>query len=367
MHLHLSYRHILYFNSLDEYDSGSTVAASDVTQNDRISEDRERKVVMKKKLSALFAAGLISLSLGACGGTGGSISANAPADTTAGSAESSDTVKIAYLPITHSLAVLEEANELRDKDGIKVELVKYGSWPELLDALNTGRVDGASVLIELAMKSKQEGIGIKAVALGHKDGNVIIVSNDIENAEDLKGKTFAIPHRQSSHNILLNDALAKNGLTIDDVNVTELAPTEMPSALASGTIDGYCVAEPFGAMAVSLGAGKVLYTSEELWENSICCGLVLTDTFIEQRPDDAKSFVESYKTAGANLTKEKAKEVAKEYLSQSDEVLDTSLEWISYNDLDITEETYSILVDKVKAYGLSDDPPSYEEFVKNDF
>lgn len=159
------------------------------------------------------------------------------------------------------------------------------------------------------MKSKQEGIGLKAVALGHRDGNVVIVSNDINTAADLKGKTFAIPHRQSSHNILLNETLATAGLTVDDVNVTELAPTEMPSALASGQIDGYCVAEPFGAMGVSLGAGKVLYSSEELWPDSLCCGLVLTDKFIEERPEQAKEFVQSYKAAGNNLDKEKQRKL----------------------------------------------------------
>lgn len=309
--------------------------------------------VMNRKITALTLSLALALSATACGRKDESNDENV--------------VKIAYLPITHSLAALEEADELETGDGIKVELVKYGSWPELLDALNTGRVDGASVLIELAMKSKQEGIGLKAVALGHRDGNVVIVSNDINTAADLKGKTFAIPHRQSSHNILLNETLATAGLTVDDVNVTELAPTEMPSALASGQIDGYCVAEPFGAMGVSLGAGKVLYSSEELWPDSLCCGLVLTDKFIEERPEQAKEFVQSYKAAGNNLDKEKAKEVAKKYLSQTDDVLDISLQWISYNDLDITEETYDQLVERVKEYGLSDNPPAYSDFVKTDF
>lgn len=313
----------------------------------------ERMRVMNRKITALTLSLALALSATACGSKGESNDENV--------------VKIAYLPITHSLAALEEADELETGDGIKVELVKYGSWPELLDALNTGRVDGASVLIELAMKSKQEGIGLKAVALGHRDGNVVIVSNDINTAADLKGKTFAIPHRQSSHNILLNETLATAGLTVDDVNVTELAPTEMPSALASGQIDGYCVAEPFGAMGVSLGAGKVLYSSEELWPDSLCCGLVLTDKFIEERPEQAKEFVQSYKAAGNNLDKEKAKEVAKKYLSQTDDVLDISLQWISYNDLDITEETYDQLVERVKEYGLSDNPPAYSDFVKTDF
>ena len=281
--------------------------------------------------------------------------------------ESAETVKIAYLPITHSLAVLEEAEELADNDQVKVELVKYGSWPELLDALNSGQVDGASVLIELAMKSKAEGVGIKAVALGHKDGNVIIVSNEVKDGADLKGRTIAIPHRQSSHNILVNDALAKNGLTIDDINVVELAPTEMPSALAAGTIDGYCVAEPFGAMGVSIGAGKVLYTSEELWEDSVCCALVLTDDFIDNHPDTAKAFVEGYKIAGNNLDAKTAKAVAQKYLNQKEDVLDISLKWISYDDLTITEEQYNELAEKVKSYGLSDNPPAYADFVKNDF
>ena len=307
---------------------------------------------MNRKILSLIAAGALSAAvLTGCGKE----------------KSEKDSVKIAYLPITHSLSVLEEAEELEKQNGIKVELVKFGSWPELLDALNSNKVDGASVLIELAMKSKQEGVGIKAVALGHHDGNVVIVSNDINSAEDLKGKTFAIPHRQSSHNILLNETLAKGGLTVDDINVTELAPTEMPSALASGQIDGYCVAEPFGAMGVSTGAGKVLYSSEELWDDSICCGLVLTDSFIENRAEDAKSFTESYKAAGNNLDKETAKATAKKYFKQNDEVLETSLQWISFDNLEITEDTYNALTDKVKKYGLSDNPPAYSDFVKNDF
>ena len=306
---------------------------------------------MKKNLNILLIAVLMVAFLTSCSKT---------------PKQQQKSVKIAYLPITHALAVFEEAEELAAEDGLKIELVKYGSWPELLDALNANRVDGASILIELAMKSKQEGIGIKAVALGHRDGNVVVVSNDIDSAADLKGKTFAIPHRQSSHNILLNDALATAGLTIDDINVTELPPPEMPSALASKQIDGYCVAEPFGAMGVALGVGKPLFDSKELWQDSLCCGLVLTDKFIAENPETARELVDRYKKAGNALGKERAKEIAKKYLNQKDGVLDISLQWISYNDLDITEGTYGALVDRVKKYGLSDNPPTFDEFVKND-
>ena len=92
---------------------------------------------------------------------------------------------------------------------------------------------------------------------------------------DLKGKTYAIPHKFSSHNILLNEMLKKNGMSYEDVNVVEMAPAEMPAALSENRIAGYVVAEPFGAIAVAMDKGKVHDHSDEIWPNSYCCIIVL--------------------------------------------------------------------------------------------
>jgi len=281
--------------------------------------------------------------------------------TACGKKNDENVVRIAYLPITHALplAGLEKA------DGVKVELVKYGSWPELLDALNTGRVDAASVLIELAMKAKAQGIGLTAVALGHTDGNVIVVTQDVNSAKDLKGKTFAIPHRASSHHILLQEALAKDGLTIDDVNVVEMAPPEMPSALANKQIAGYCVAEPFGAAGVLTSKGKVLYRSDEQWHESICCGLVVNDKAYKEKKALIDKVITLYEKQGKELSdKEVALSKAKTLLTQGEEVLRQSLQWINYADLKIKKEAYDDLSEKVKKYGIIDNPPTFEDFVK---
>lgn len=281
--------------------------------------------------------------------------------TACGKKNDENVVRIAYLPITHALplAGLEKA------DGVKVELVKYGSWPELLDALNTGRVDAASVLIELAMKAKAQGVGLTAAALGHTDGNVIVVTQDVNSAKDLKGKTFAIPHRASSHHILLQEALAKDGLTIDDVNVVEMAPPEMPSALANKQIAGYCVAEPFGAAGVLTSKGKVLYRSDELWHESICCGLVVNDKAYKEKKALIDKVITLYEKQGKELSdKEVALSKAKTLLTQGEEVLRQSLQWINYANLKIKKEAYDDLSEKVKKYGIIDNPPTFEDFVK---
>ncbi len=317
---------------------------------------------MKKRAISTILAGLLlfamTFALAACGSDDSTQAADAGADKT--------TVTIAYLPITHALPLFELKDELEAQDSdIQVELVKYSSWTELLDALNTGRVDGASVLVELAIKAKQEGNDLKLAALGHRDGNVIVASDAVQTAADLKGKTVAIPHRWSSHNILVDLALAKAGLTADDVNLVELTPTEMPSALVGGTIDAYCVAEPFGAVGVALGEGvHVLYTSDELWENSLCCGLVFNGAFLSENETAAKEFTEAYLAAGDALeTNGNQQAVASAYLGQDDDILKTSLQWISYNDLTVTEDIYNDLTKKMVEFGLTDTTPSYDEFV----
>lgn len=313
----------------------------------------------RNKIITVLLTFVLLLSLTACGKNLESTSSESA------SSESGKTVvKIGYLPITHALTVFEEKELLESQNSnSSIELVKFSSWSDLRDALNSGRIDGASVLIELAMSAASQGIELKAVALGHKDGNVVVVAKDINSVADLKGKPFAIPHTQSSHNILLNDLLKENGLSIEDIEVVQLAPSEMASSLASGSIAGYCVAEPFGAQAVHQEIGHVLYYSEEIWKNSLCCGLVFNGEFIDNNKEIVDDLVEKYYEAGNSIDAEEGLKIAKEYLGQDEETLKTSLEWIHYDDLKITKADYQVLVDKVKEYGINDNPPSYEEFI----
>ena len=275
------------------------------------------------------------------------------------------TIRIAYLPITHALPLFA-AKELQTADGpIKIELIKYGSWPELMDALNTGKVDGASVLAELAVKAKEQGIDVKAAALGHRDGNALIVGNDIEKPADLKGKVFAIPHKQSSHKLLLDQLLAQNGLSENDLTVVEMSPPEMPAALATKQIAGYCVAEPFGAKSVALKNGHELIPAQELWPDSICCLLVFNGEFLAANRDLTRAFVQQYRQAGIYLTEhpEAQKTIALKYLKAKDKVLDLSLQWISYDNLSIPQASYDELITRMQTSHLLTKAPSYEEFV----
>lgn len=274
------------------------------------------------------------------------------------------TITIAYLPITHAIPLFKAKELLEQEGNVKVELVRYGGWAELMDALNSGRVDGASVLIEMAMESRDQGIPLKLALLGHHDGNVVVGSNAIKTGADLKGKTIAIPNRQSSHNILVQQLLNENSLSTSDATLVEMAPAEMPAALKSGQIDAYCVAEPFGAKAISSDVGHVLKTSSELWPDSICCGIVLNENAVANKQDAIAAFEDAYREAGNSITKDDAVAIAEADLGQDAATSALSVDWISFNDLDVTRESYETLRDQVKKYGLNDNPPTYDEFVE---
>lgn len=269
-------------------------------------------------------------------------------------------VRIAYLPLTHAVVL----QELLQNTPVPVELIKYGSWPELLEALNTGRVDAASVLIQPAMHAKERHVPLSVLALGHRNGNVLILANAAQSLADLRGKSFAIPHRSSSHYLLLREALAQEEISLDDIKLVELPPPEMPSALASGRIAGYCVAEPFGAVSVHGGYGRIYRQSDELWPDSVCCALVANQAFLRRHPEVARQLREAYLQAGERLgDKNLALAKAKNLLKQPEEVLKLSLQWIDYTNLTLTRSAYADLCDKVVRYGLSQQPPAYDDFV----
>lgn len=281
-------------------------------------------------------------------------------------ADEKKVIKIGYLPITHAAPLFIDAYNDKTRN-YEVELVRFSSWPDLMDALNAGRIDGASVLIQLAMKAKEKGIDLKAVALGHQDGNVIISSKKIESVTDIEGTTFAIPHTYSTHHLLLNEMLERAEMMYEDVEMVEMPPAEMPAALAEDRISGYVVAEPFGAFALHLDIGKVLAFSDDVWPHSYCCVLVFRNDFIESNEEIAYDFMKHYVDAGKQADEKDAEvyTALQQFMNVDDDTLDISLEWISFEPLRIEKDEYEKVRDRVLQINLMEEPPSYEQFVNN--
>lgn len=262
------------------------------------------------------------------------------------------TLRVGYLPITHSLAlvVADKLNAGKYRN-LKLELVKFSSWPELLDAYNAGTIQAASELLVLALAGAERGVPESVVALSHRHGDFLTVAKDINSVRELKGKRVAIPHRMSVHNIILAQALKKEGLALKDVQWIEMPPPDMPSALARGDVRAFIVAEPFGAKAIQEGFGKKLLNARDVWHDYICCGLVINPSFKKQYPAATREFVDSFVAAGRYIDANRAESIriARQYMNIDENVFKESLTHdVTYSDLRVKRSD----VEKLQKYAL---------------
>ena len=129
------------------------------------------------------------------------------------------------------------------------EPVRFNGFPEIKESVIAGHLPATFMLAPLAMALVEQGVPVKIVYLGHRDGTALMVGKDsgILSVRDLRGRKVAIPNRFSNQNLLLRKALADQGMTVEDIELIEMPPPDMPAALYSKAVDGITSGEPFMA------------------------------------------------------------------------------------------------------------------------
>jgi len=211
-------------------------------------------------------------------------------------------VRIGYLPITDATALLvAHANKLFEAEGLRTEKPRlFRSWAQIVEAFVSGQVNVVHLLSPTTLWVRYGSrFPAKVVAWNHLNGSALTVDPSVNSIADLGGKTFAIPFWYSIHNIILQQLLRKNGLEpvsqprgaalkANQVNLIVLPPAEMVSALASKSIAGFIVADPFNAAAENLKVGKILRFTGDVWKNHACCVVTLAERDIAERPEWAQ-------------------------------------------------------------------------------
>lgn len=213
-------------------------------------------------------------------------------------------VRIGYLPITDATPLLVAHNNGYFADeGLEAEQpVLLRSWAQVIEAFLAGQVNVVHLLSPMTVWARfGSQAPAKVVAWNHVDGSALTVLPEIDSVADLGGKTVAIPFWYSIHNVVLQKLLRDAGLTpvtrpsgtpaAHEVHLAVMPPSDMPPALASRQIAGYIVAEPFNAMAETLGVGKVLRFTGDVWRNHACCVVFMQERDLTERPDWSQKVV----------------------------------------------------------------------------
>lgn len=231
-----------------------------------------------------------------------------------GAVEKAD-LKFGFIKLTDCapLVIAKEKGFFED-EGLYVTLEAQANWKILLDRVITGELDGAHMLAGQPLAATI-GFGTKAHVVTafsmDLNGNGITVSKEIweemlaaspelaatptprpVKADSLKPvvqkyKAAGTPLKMgmvfpvSTHNYELRYWLAAGGIhpglytatdttgTAEaDVLISVTPPPQMPATLAQGTIQGYCVGEPWNQQAVLRNIGVAVVTDYEIWKNN---------------------------------------------------------------------------------------------------
>ena len=214
---------------------------------------------------------------------------------------STEQFKIGFLPVTCHLTcpVTDFINTQTTGDGL-FEPVRFNSWPELKEAYLADHTPATFILAPMAIALREQGVPIKIVYLGHRDGSAVMVHKDskIYRMEDLRGKRVAVPNRFSNQRLLFYRACKNAGMTIDEIQLVEMPPPDMPAALYSKSVDAICSGEPFMGQTELDGYGRVLWLTKDVWPNFISCVLAVREDVIATRREDVQALVDGIAKSG---------------------------------------------------------------------
>lgn len=244
----------------------------------------------------------------------------------------------------------------------------------------TGRIQAAYMLAPLVMDLVNTRIPMKIVSLGHRSGAVIMVRTDstYRRFRDLRGKAIAVPSRFAVDYLFLRKMLAREGMTLKDVEVIEMNPPDMPAALYAKAVDAYCTGEPFGASAQRAGYARPLAMTRDEWRNYICCVLTVREDVIRTRRPLVQDLVNHIQAAGSWLdqgpaNRDKAANIAggKAFFNQNPKIIKFVMEnpqdRVTYGDLRMLREEFDELMQLSLEARTLKRPIAYERYVDDSF
>ncbi len=257
-------------------------------------------------------------------------------------------IKIGFIKLTDMvpLAVAYEKGYFED-EGLYVMLEPQANWKVVLDRVITGELDASHMLAGQPLGATI-GIGTKADIITafsmDLNGNAITVSNAVwqqmqahvpkdaqgkpvrpVKADALKpvveafhaaGKPFrmGVVFPVSTHNYELRYWLAAGGLHPGfysasdvtgqihaDVQISVTPPPQMPATMEAGTINGYCVGEPWNQQALFKKVGVPIITDYEIWKNNPEKVIGVTRAWAEKYPNTHLAMIKALLRAAAWL------------------------------------------------------------------
>jgi NitT/TauT family transport system substrate-binding protein len=233
------------------------------------------------------------------------------------------------------LTLAKEAG-LFKKHGLDVSIKKIPQKDRHL-AIASGDIQCAATTVETWIVWNANGVATTQIFQLDKSygADGMVVKPNIASIKDLKGKTVAASAPGTAPYFTLAWMLAKNGLTLKDVNIVNLEPQAAANAMIAGTanLDAAMTYEPYlSAVRAKPEAGKIIATTLDypMVMDTFGC----TPKFLADNPKAAQALANAYFDA-LDLIKtdpKKSFEIMGADVKQSAEQFEASQKYLRWQD-----------------------------------
>ncbi len=177
------------------------------------------------------------------------------------------------------------ARDLGYFDEGEVELTRFHSATDVIQAFRNEAIDVAALTLDEAMLLVQDGFDIQVffVTDVSQGADVILTMADsgITGIADLAGRTIGVESSALGAYVLAR-AVQLNGIPLDSVNTAYVTADGSKAALLSGEVDAVATFDPYRSHLLEVGAVEI-FSSREM-PNEIVDVLVTRTAYSERNP-----------------------------------------------------------------------------------
>jgi len=261
------------------------------------------------------------------------------------------------------------------KEGVKVEVAGiFKAGPELMSAFAAGALDMGYVGVAPATTAvANKTTRVVVLAQVNTEGSAIVVKKDgkVQAIPDLVGKIAAVPGHATVQDSLFRRALLKFKTEPDQVKIMVLKPPEMIGALRTDQIDAFIAWEPYPAKAVTMGVGRILASSRDIWKGHPCCVLAADVKFLEMQLEKAKGVVRGHVKAIDFIRqhRDEAIKIGMKYTGMDEASIRMAMENVNYTPVLSVEgeKEYVDFLTKLKYIKVEDVQNFVDRFMRPEF
>ncbi|MFN5955760.1 MAG: CmpA/NrtA family ABC transporter substrate-binding protein [Dolichospermum sp.] len=226
------------------------------------------------------------------------------------------TAKLGFIALTDSapLIIAKEKGFFTKYGMTDVEISKQKSWPVTRDNLKIGSsgggIDGAHILSPMPyLLTINDKIPMYLLARLNINGQAISVAEKFKDLKiglqskllkesvnkakaDKTSLKVAMTFPGGTHDLWMRYWLAAGGINPDqDVILQAVPPPQMVANIKVGTVDAFCVGEPWNAQLVSQKLGYTALSTGELWNDHPEKAFAMRQDWVDKNPNATQALL----------------------------------------------------------------------------